>query len=105
MYSYTFIFPSRLIVQQSAWNSQGDLEQAAEPLPVEFSEELPLMQDPLDRTQPMNSSNPSSEEDDEENVNEKEQHDSSSVSNKLSSVVKQDGRCLSEQLLSTVEGN
>ncbi|KAM9468886.1 tumor necrosis factor receptor superfamily member 19 isoform 2-T2 [Clarias gariepinus] len=94
----------RLIVQQSAWNSQGDLEQAAEPLPVEFSEELPLMQEPLDRTQPMNSSNPSSEEEDEENVNEKEQHDSSSVSNKLSSVVKQDGRCLSEQLLSTVEG-
>ncbi|XP_027003591.1 tumor necrosis factor receptor superfamily member 19 isoform X1 [Tachysurus fulvidraco] len=84
------------LVRQSAWNSQCDFEQAAEPLPVEFSEELPLMEKAVDRThlrlQPTNSSNSSSEEDMDE-----------LSSTKLSSELLQDGSCLVEQHLSTVE--
>lgn len=100
---FLLFFYSRL-VQQSAWSSQGELEQAAEPLPVEFSEELPLMENAVDMThlkpQPTNSSNSSSEEDEEEN----EQHGSSLVS-KHSSELLQDDSCLAEQHLSTLEGN
>ncbi|KAB5550487.1 hypothetical protein PHYPO_G00054320 [Pangasianodon hypophthalmus] len=96
------------LVRQSAWNSQCDMEQAAEPLPVEFSEELPLMENTVGKThlrpQPTNSSNSSSEEDEAENVSEKEQHGSSLVSTKLSSELLQDGSCLAQQHLSTVEG-
>ncbi|KAK3531317.1 hypothetical protein QTP70_016283, partial [Hemibagrus guttatus] len=95
------------LVRQSAWNSQCDLEQAAEPLHVEFSEELPLMEKAVDRThlrpQPTNSSNSSSEEDEEENLRDKEHHGPSLVSTKLCSELLQDGSCLVEQHLSTVE--
>lgn len=84
------------------------MEQAAEPLPVEFSEELPLMEKAVDRThlrpQPANSSNSSSEEDKEENLREKEHDGPSFVSTKLYSELLQDGSCLVEQHLSTVEG-
>lgn len=76
---------------------------------MEFSEQLPLMENTVDRThlrpQPTNSSSSSSEENEEENVNEKEQLGSSLVSTMLSSELLQDGSCLAEQHLSTVEGN
>ncbi|XP_053502788.1 tumor necrosis factor receptor superfamily member 19 isoform X1 [Ictalurus furcatus] len=96
------------LVRQSVWNSQCDMQQATETLPVEFSEELPLMEIAVDRThfrpQPTNSINSSSEEDEEENVSEREQHGLSLVSTKLSSELLQDESCLAEQHLSTVEG-
>ncbi|XP_017345983.1 tumor necrosis factor receptor superfamily member 19 isoform X2 [Ictalurus punctatus] len=96
------------LVQQSVWNSQCDMQQATETLPVEFSEELPLMEITVDRThfrpQPTNSINSSSEEDEEENVSEREQHGLPLVSTKLSSELLQDESCLAEQHLSTVEG-
>ncbi|KAI5099075.1 tumor necrosis factor receptor superfamily member 19 isoform X2 [Silurus meridionalis] len=95
------------LVRQSAWNSQCDLEQATEPLPVEFSEELPLMENNEYRThlrpQPTNSSNSFSEEDEEENVSGKQQHESSLVCPKLSSEILQDASSLAEHL-SIVEG-
>lgn len=76
---------------------------------MEFSEELPLMENTVDRThlrpQPTNSSNSSSEEDEEENVNEKEQLGSSLGSMMLSSEPLQDGSHLAEEHRSTVEGN
>lgn len=108
MFFFIYFFYPRL-VQQSVWNSQCDMQQATETLPVEFSEELPLMEITVDRThfrpQPTNSINSSSEEDEEENVSEREQHGLPLVSTKLSSELLQDESCLAEQHLSTVEGN
>ncbi|TSN57772.1 Tumor necrosis factor receptor superfamily member 19 [Bagarius yarrelli] len=96
------------LVQSSAWNSQCNVEQAAELLPVEFCEELSLMEKDVDRTHvrpyPLHSSNASSEENEEETVSEKEQHGSTLVSTKPFSELLPDDNCLAEQHLSTVEG-
>lgn len=99
-------FYFRCVRLSAAWNSQRDLEQAAEPFPVEISEELPLMENAVDGTHlrpQCTNSNPSSVGGEEENVSEKGQHRSSLVP-KLSSGLLQDDRCLAKQHPSTVEG-
>lgn len=100
MLSCFLLFLYFRLVQQSEWSSQCELEQAAEPLPVEFSEELPLVENAVDRShvrpQLTNSIGSSSEdEEEEENVSRKEQHESSLVS-MFSSELVQDGSCLAE---------
>ncbi|XP_007234565.2 tumor necrosis factor receptor superfamily member 19 isoform X1 [Astyanax mexicanus] len=110
-------------VHPTVGSSQGDLEQTPEPLPVEFSEAWPLMDNTAYRTHPhsgcpkrpsppktSNNSSSSEEEDDEEEENEQEEDCSHSVSTKPTSDVRQDEdslsdtSLLSQQHLSTMEG-
>lgn len=103
MLLHFLLFFNPRLVRQSAWNSQCDLEQVAEPFPVEFSEELPLMENAVDRTHlrpQLTNSNVSSEE----NVNAKVHH-GSSLNSSISSELLQDGSCLAEQHPSQLEGN
>ncbi|XP_066522219.1 tumor necrosis factor receptor superfamily member 19 isoform X2 [Hoplias malabaricus] len=96
-------------VNPSVESSRGDLAQTPDPLPMEFSEAWPLMEDPADSRNPhssislptMISSSSSEEEAEEEEVNKQVEHSPSLVSTKLtcSPEVLQDGSSLSETLL------
>ncbi|XP_072547813.1 tumor necrosis factor receptor superfamily member 19 isoform X2 [Salminus brasiliensis] len=105
-------------VNSTVRSSQGDLGQAPEPLPVEFSEVWPLMDNTADRTnpqpscsQPKKSNDSSSEEDeDEEEENKQEEHSSRLASTIPNSDFLQDGgsladtSLLSQEHLPTMEG-